>query len=1484
MLKSGRSAKMLAFFPSTQKFTTRGNDDFLFSFVITTCEAKRSKSFLTETVESMLAQTIGFGKNIQIVLVNDGNTGKAGAACKHYRELWPNNIVLINQSNSSPDAARNAGLKAATGRWLNFLEPGDKWDPDACETALNFFGRHPKINVACFPITLFGINNGEHWLNYKFKKTRVANIFKDPDSAVLDLCSCFCAREAVKNRSFDEDLPISDESAWIAKLLLDEQNFAIIAKPYCRCRSTRSSAEEAVQASPSRYADSLRPNLDVLRHAKERYGEAPAWAQYTVMLNLCRRLREEDRGILTPAQKETYQELMRDCLKQIHDRIICTARNLLWEERLIALAIKHGTTYDQIREWIKPDRKEKALRFCRPGAGPVPFAKPWELWLESMDIAEGQLLLRGSCAVLTAPAERMRLVLTVESPDGGVQEYPCELLRQPNLKKRRLLWDDDFWPREGFELAMPITGQEKIRAFAEIEDLRFDLKWLHKQRSPFVRNEKRLRWERAAHAIGPLLKWLYKQTSPFVQNKGRLRWKRAGQAISPVMKWLNKQTAPFVRNEERLHWKRAGHVISPLPDDTGLSVKTGEEGRFLFSFIIPACNVKRYLADAVESVLAQSIGFRENIQIVFVNDGSTDGTGTVCRQYRDLWPENIIYLEKPHGGVSSARNAGLKAATGRYVNFLDSHDRWDPNVCQAALDFFEKHPKVNIVCFPILPFEKYENEHYLNYKFKRTKVVHIFKDTDYALNHVPSCFIRGEATRTRPFDEKAACLQDFIWLGMTLLDEQAFGAIAGPGYRYRKGFDQNPAMDTEPENLDFYLTIPSLYYLELFRYAQEKYREIPAWAQQSVMLDLSWRIKQQDKGFLTPEQKEEYRGLLRTCLARIDDRIICKARNLFIEERICTLALKYGKTYEQIKKWLSLDGKTGWLRFCRPKAPSMGITRIDSFRLEFMDIADGHLLLRGSCHVLVPRERMTFALEMELPDGSIQKYPCELHRRVHRKRHSFFEGEIWAMESFELFLPLVDGAKVQAFFSIDGIRFDLKWKHERLSSFFRGNETSYLARGGYIISSLPDDMGLYLEAWTSQRAQEREQNFLRSLAQQATDTPSALVARIRRAARKMRRMSKKPIWLISDRLPLAGDNGEAFFEYLMSSPEARRDVRPFFVLGRDSADWERLSQIGPTVAHGSMLHKVLFLAADKCISSSVNFTIRNPLGNNDFLFHDLYNFDFVFLQHGVTKDDQSRSLNKYKMNLALFVTATRREWDSIAHGEYGYAPEEVVLTGFPRHDKLIRRASAGKPQHLVAVMPTWRNSLAIGRDPRTDTPLFSSDFTQSEYFQFWNGFINHPRLLDALLKHDYRLQFAIHPYAASQVNKFNVQNPVEIVQHCDYSQAFCDAALLVTDYSSVAFDVALLKKPIIYAQFDADTFFNGSHAYEKGYFEYDQQGFGPVCNDMETTVNAVIRYLENGCEMEPMYRARVDDAFGQQSANRSQAVADAIRKLGRRPL
>ena len=99
------------------------------------------------------------------------------------------------------------------------------------------------------------------------------------------------------------------------------------------------------------------------------------------------------------------------------------------------------------------------------------------------------------------------------------------------------------------------------------------------------------------------------------------------------------------------------------------------------SVIVPLYNAGSMFDDFMRSLLAQSI---ENIEIISVNDGSTDGSGAVARLYAERY-ENIIIINQPNGGVSRARNAGMAIARGEYVTFPDADDWLYPNMYRTLV-------------------------------------------------------------------------------------------------------------------------------------------------------------------------------------------------------------------------------------------------------------------------------------------------------------------------------------------------------------------------------------------------------------------------------------------------------------------------------------------------------------------------------------------------------------------------------------------------------------------------------------------------------------------------------------------------------------------------------------------------------------------------------------------------------------------------------
>ncbi len=101
----------------------------------------------------------------------------------------------------------------------------------------------------------------------------------------------------------------------------------------------------------------------------------------------------------------------------------------------------------------------------------------------------------------------------------------------------------------------------------------------------------------------------------------------------------------------------------------------------LISIIISVYNIEDYLRECVNSVLAQTY---TDLEIILVDDGSTDGSSVICDDYAAHDPR-VRVIHKANGGLSDARNVGLDAATGSYIGFVDSDDRCDPHMYELLM-------------------------------------------------------------------------------------------------------------------------------------------------------------------------------------------------------------------------------------------------------------------------------------------------------------------------------------------------------------------------------------------------------------------------------------------------------------------------------------------------------------------------------------------------------------------------------------------------------------------------------------------------------------------------------------------------------------------------------------------------------------------------------------------------------------------------------
>ena len=367
---------------------------------------------------------------------------------------------------------------------------------------------------------------------------------------------------------------------------------------------------------------------------------------------------------------------------------------------------------------------------------------------------------------------------------------------------------------------------------------------------------------------------------------------------------------------------------------------------------------------------------------------------------------------------------------------------------------------------------------------------------------------------------------------------------------------------------------------------------------------------------------------------------------------------------------------------------------------------------------------------------------------------------------------------------------------------------------------------------------------------------------------------RKPIWLISDRPGLADDNGEAFFNYVIQKHKGEKNF--YFALNPDSPDYSRLKKVGKVVPFLGWRYKFLYLLAENIISSQGEHYIFRPYQNVSAPYRDLsLKQKFIFLQHGVIKDDLSDWLNRYNKNISMFVTTTNPEYQSILSYPYYYSDRVVKRTGLPRYDRLYHN----EKKQLV-VMPTWRAYLVTDVNPLTGGREVKPGFDKSKYCQMYNNLLNNERLLNAAKKYGYTVAFVNHPNMLCSDEFMSFSDEVKIVpSDYAYRDIFAENNLLITDYSSVAFDFAYLRKPVLYYQADVDEFFSGIHTYEKGYFDYERDGFGEVEYDAEPLVDRIIEYMQNDCQLNEKYRRRIDATFPFSDQNNCQRVYETILAL-----
>jgi len=331
----------------------------------------------------------------------------------------------------------------------------------------------------------------------------------------------------------------------------------------------------------------------------------------------------------------------------------------------------------------------------------------------------------------------------------------------------------------------------------------------------------------------------------------------------------------------------------------------------------------------------------------------------------------------------------------------------------------------------------------------------------------------------------------------------------------------------------------------------------------------------------------------------------------------------------------------------------------------------------------------------------------------------------------------------------------------------------------------------------------------------------------------------KNIWIIGEMPYKAQDTGFAFFKYIRKKyPEQNA----FYIVDFRFPESNRVRELGNAIDFRSKKHILYIIGARRIISS------HHP----DYLYPSKMKSlkkkikaKKIFLQHGVLGvKNMAGNYGNFSNGFYVdeFIASSDREKQIIVK-DLHYSSKNVHVTGLSRFDELFNNNTKVKRQLLI--IPTWRDWITSNQN-----------FMETEYYNRYAQLISSERLLNLAKKYDFSIVFCLHPNMQMYTHLFQrFQNDfVKIVKQGEISvqQLLKESCLMITDYSSVAFDFSFLNKPIIYYQFDREKFLGkkGSH------IDLDNELPGKICYDLTNLLNLVEEYCINNFKNPIKYKKR----------------------------
>ena len=662
-------------------------------------------------------------------------------------------------------------------------------------------------------------------------------------------------------------------------------------------------------------------------------------------------------------------------------------------------------------------------------------------------------------------------------------------------------------------------------------------------------------------------------------------------------------------------------------------------------------------------------------------------------------------------------------------------------------------------------------------------------------------------------------------------------------YYYRKRADSTSAIQNTEENSYYYFLNLKNVQQYLIDKSIKLYKNILPFIQYFIAYEIIFRLKSKAYEFLDIDSYKRYCITIENLLKQIEDKYILEQKIFQSKLLIFALSKKYDRDirYDMILKNKSFI-YSGYIMINLKKYKNIIIWKI-------LEIKGNRLHIEGEDRFWMPREKFY--------------YFCKLGKKIFFPNYYYYSGYDFItmygiinrgrIVSYDISLDIKEQQNLNFFLSYDNINIEIYTSQDSFTHIPPLNNSYYVTENYIIKNGIKN---LVIEPYNTNSTKllekqycielEKEQKFnLINLRKEFIDW------------KLTKNQENFQIWIINDRKNKAGDNGEYFFRYLSEIKPKR--IKFYFGIKKNCSDYNRLKKYGNVIDFDSTEYLNIFLRSDKIISSISDSWVYNPFGEDGKYLSDLYHFDYIYLQNGIIKDDLSQYLNRIIKNFHLLITSSKKEYKSLLKSNYGYKKNNIAITGLSRFDNLEKLKNIIKKENIILICPTWRNYIKGTRDLITHESIQAESFKTTNYFNFYNSLINNEKFLNFIDNSNYKGIFCLHPNFEAQWKYFNQNKLFKLEERCNMQELIIKSSLLITDYSSIFFDFGYIQKPVIFIHFDYEEYRNKQ--FHKGYFDYQKDGFGPICYDMECTIKTVITEINNNCELKKNYLVRIKKFF-----------------------